>query len=781
MTVVMRSTGAVLVRVAWRWLWVSYAVNMYLVGVTGFKRHGKHSHPIVTENKLPGTKSWWHPAAKEIPQVLSGFTTRFSVDPGQTVEFKVNNSGWTVFNISVYRLGYYGGMGGRLIHASSVRQEFAQPRCRFDFDTRMTDCNNWRISYAWKVPLDAVTGIYVGVVDHFDVESHEHFFGHYMPFVVRLQFNVSTSFFASDILFKTSDTTWVAYNKFGGWNIYRGNGSFTFDSRAFMASYNRPFSNRLPKLMGGQHQNFLFGTEFATLYWLERHGYDVSYASCSDVELYYRHSILSGRYHVLFSVGHDEYWSNELRLAYEHARESGISLAFLSGNEIFWKIRWGNSFDNIAGNKSVQHQQERRFVILEHHFNMTDDKTVTLIAAKLHVDEARQNRILICSKETIDGSQKFSSPEDWTGTFIDPRFRPPVHINSLTGQYFEVNGFRHDSIVVTAGDAGMRFWRNTELSNITSGNYTFPGGYLGYEWDTFRDDCFLPLGIFALSTTTLDVSGFRMEEYGASYKGAGILTHRMTLYRHISNITVLAHHAPKTALVFGAGTVQWVWGLSDWHDSDFFVPENHNIQQATVNVLADMNVMPSLLDRGADPPLKLAFPSRDIEPPMSSILYPVSLSNVTVNGSASTWLLNISGTAKDAGGGEVAGVQVSVDGGETWHIANGRSDWHYVHSFGTEHQCESPQDNIRADPNISRKGQFNSSNMLHIVSRSVDDSGWVESCNSTFHHADKLRHRSNVRVHNHRFSHSKCSVPSAISTEDHASNNIVIFVAFLET
>jgi hypothetical protein len=118
MTVVKRSTGAVLVRIAWRWLWVSYAVNMYLVGVTGFKRHGKHSHPIVTENKLPGTKSWWHPAAKEIPQVLSGFTTRFSVDPGQTVEFKVNNSGWTVFNISVYRLGYYGGMGGRLIQTT---------------------------------------------------------------------------------------------------------------------------------------------------------------------------------------------------------------------------------------------------------------------------------------------------------------------------------------------------------------------------------------------------------------------------------------------------------------------------------------------------------------------------------------------------------------------------------------------------------------------------------------------------------------------------------------
>jgi len=40
--------------------------------------------------------------------------------------------------------------------------------------------------------------------------------------------------------------------------------------------------------------------------------------------------------------------------------------------------------------------------------------------------------------------------------------------------------------------------------------------------------------------------------------------------------------------------------------------------------------------------------------------------------------LTISGTATDSGGGVVGGVEVSVDGGNTWHPATGRGNWTYA-------------------------------------------------------------------------------------------------------
>ena len=78
------------------------------------------------------------------------------------------------------------------------------------------------------------------------------------------------------------------------------------------------------------------------IYWLEKNGYDVSYASCFDIEEYDRKDLLTTRmFKVLLSVGHDEYWTQAMKDAYVRARNAGVNLAFFSGNELFWKIRWG--------------------------------------------------------------------------------------------------------------------------------------------------------------------------------------------------------------------------------------------------------------------------------------------------------------------------------------------------------------------------------------------------------------------------------------------------------
>src|SRR6185312_8229761 len=67
-----------------------------------------------------------------------------------------------------------------------------------------------------------------------------------------------------------------------------------------------------------------------------------------------------------------------------------------------------------------------------------------------------------------------------------------------------------------------------------------------------------------------------------------------------------------------------------------------------------------------------ASASTDTTPPSSNITFPANGSTLTT-GSAIT----VTGVANDSGGGVVAGVEFSSDGGTTWHPAVGRSNWSY--------------------------------------------------------------------------------------------------------
>jgi len=121
-----------------------------------------------------------------------------------------------------------------------------------------------------------------------------------------------------------------------------------------------------------------------------------------------------------------------------------------------------------------------------------------------------------------------------------------------------------------------------------------------------------------------------------------------------------------SALVFGAGTVQWSWGL-DGDNPSGHAPDV-NMQQATVNLFADMGVQPATLQSG----LVAASASSDTLAPASTITSPAPGSTLAPGNT-----VTITGTASDAGGGAVAGVEVSVDGGATWHPASGTTNWTY--------------------------------------------------------------------------------------------------------
>jgi hypothetical protein len=557
------------------------------------------ANPIICENSKTGNPSSEWDISGAGDSNLQGFATDISVDQGQTVHFKVT-TGASAYHVDVYRLGYYGGMGARRVatipNTATVKRQ--QPACLNQGATGLIDCGNWSETASWVVPTDAVSGLYIARLVREDTGGASH-----VPFVVRDDDG------RSDMLFQTSDTTWQAYNGYGGNSLYTGSP----DGRAYKVSYNRPFTTRGGGGGGGE-EDFIFNAEYPMIRWLERNGYNVSYSTGVDSD---RRGAEILEHRVFMSVGHDEYWSGGQRTNVEAARAAGVDLAFFSGNEVFWKTRWENSIDGSG----------------------------------------TPYRTLVCYKET-HADAKIDPTPAWTGTWRDPRFSPPADggrpENGLTGTIFMVNGPRTDSITVPAADGKMRFWRNTTIATLGAGqSATLPAGVLGYEWDEEQDNGFRPAGLIRLSSTTVSGVG-RLQDYGSNYS-SGSATHNLALYRHSSG-----------ALVFGGGTAQWSWGLDSNHDRGSAAADAR-MQQATVNLFADMGVQPGTLQSG----LVGATASTDATAPTSAITSPAAGASISQNST-----VTISGTAGDVGG-QVGGVEVSTDGGNTWHRATGRATWTY--------------------------------------------------------------------------------------------------------
>ena len=322
-------------------------------------------NPVVAENCLPGNPpSEWDGITGAGDPSIQGFATDISVNRGQIVRFKIESGG--TYRIDIYRLGHYGGDGARRIAtlpASGSLPATSQPACLIDTVSGLIDCGNWTESATWAVPTAATSGIYLArLVRTGGGASH-------VVFVVRD--DASTS----DILFQTSDTTWQAYNNYGGNSLYAG-GPGTNPNRAYKVSYNRPFATR--GVDNGQ--DWLFNAEYPMLRWLEANGYHVSYTTGVDSD---RRGNLISNHRIFLSVGHDEYWSGGQRANVEAARNTGVHLAFFSGNEVFWKTRWEASIDG----------------------------TLT------------PHRTLVSYKETHAGA-KIDPNAAWTGTWRDPRFSP---------------------------------------------------------------------------------------------------------------------------------------------------------------------------------------------------------------------------------------------------------------------------------------------------------------------------------------------------------------------
>lgn len=553
---------------------------------------------VACENAKPGTSPDVWDVDRAGSDSIQGFATDISVDLGDRIDFKVDTDA-RAYGITIYRTGWYGGDGARQVATlqPSATLPQTQPECISDTVTELYDCGNWGVSASWNVPATAVSGVYLARLERGDTGEASH-----ITFVVRD--DASTS----DVVFQTSDTSWQAYNTYGGSDFYQG----AANGRAHKISYNRPVLTR--EGVGGR--DFYFANEYPMVRFLERNGYDVSYQAGVDTD---RHGALLTNHDVFLSVGHDEYWSGAQRAHVEAARDAGVHLMFLSGNEAYWRTRWEPS-----------------------------------------VDASRTAyRTLVSYKETWS-QDKIDPSTEWTGTWRDPRYAPTSAgagrpENALTGTAYMVN-YSDLALQVSAAEGKLRLWRGTSVAALATGaTATLAPHTVGYESNEDLDNGHRPAGLVRLSTTVGAVPEY-LQDYGNTV-APGTTRHHLTLYK-----------APGGALVFSAGTVQWTWGLDAEHDSPFAgQPADVRMQQAQVNLFADMGVQPATLATG----LVRATASTDTTGPTVTVTSPAAGAAVR-NGQ----VVRYSGSATDTGG-RVAGVEVSTDGGTTWHPATGTTSWTY--------------------------------------------------------------------------------------------------------
>ena len=288
--------------------------------------------PVAQENSLPGTREWMlshtriDPASKYRCPWIEGYTSHASIAPGQTLQVMVSTRPASDFTIDFFRLGYYGGQGGRLMHRSGrlVGGEQAMPEVG---PRRLQNCQ-WTPSYELTIPEDWPSGVYVGKLTELTEQLQS-----YVIFIIRDER-------PCDLLFQCSDHTWQAYNRWPSQYSLYDDGEYAWHwGGESQVSFNRPYGKYCQildaPLSTGSGEFFLW--EFPFVFWLEREGYDVSYVSNTDL---HRDSQLPLRSKGFLSVGHDEYWTIGMFRGMQAAIGAGVNVGFFSGNAVCGRIVW---------------------------------------------------------------------------------------------------------------------------------------------------------------------------------------------------------------------------------------------------------------------------------------------------------------------------------------------------------------------------------------------------------------------------------------------------------
>lgn len=323
----------------------SYAPLLAMVAIllgTNIKSVAAERNPIVVENAKAGADDW------QITRVrldsrdgtrspwIEGYCSKQSVAAGETLDVFVSTNPPVKFKIEIFRTGYYGGKGARLMKQIGPLQGIAQPTPK-PGEKNLHECR-WQASTQLTIPADWLSGVYLGRLTTLPESPDEPYWQSYVIFIVRDDR-------PADVLFQCSDNTWQAYNKWPtNFSLYThpqgGQGPWAD------VSFDRPYG-RQSQFAGIVNDPLSVGSgEFLSFeqplsYFLEQHGYDVAYCSNSDMLTPDR----GLKCKAFISVGHDEYWDIRQFRSVEKLRDDGVNLLFLSGNSVCWVTPFRAGYD----------------------------------------------------------------------------------------------------------------------------------------------------------------------------------------------------------------------------------------------------------------------------------------------------------------------------------------------------------------------------------------------------------------------------------------------------
>ena len=399
------------------------------------------------ENQQPGTRSW-RITKVGAPHAIEGYADHVSVLPGQPFRLLVSTTA-PRYRVTVLRMGWYGGAQARQLWASGQRRGARQPAARVTPGTNMVTAP-WRPSMTvstagwppgdYLLRLDASTGAQ-----------------RYVPITVRSPSTAGKVVLINDV------TTWQAYNRWGGYDLYGGPGGF--GDRARAVSFDRPYAHEPSDNGAGWFMSY----DRPAVAFAEKSGVPLAYET--DVDLHADPGLLRGA-RAVFSLGHDEYYSSAMRQSLMNARAAGVNLAFLGANAVFRHIRFA--------------------------------------ASRLGPD-----RVVICYKaaaeDPLSGKDNSETTQDWREP-PDPR---PESV--LTGVFYECNPVSAPYVVY---DARNWIFAGTGARDGTS----FPG-LVGPEYDRVNPSVPVPRPIQVLAHSPLTCGGrssYADSAYYTAPGGAGV-------------------------------------------------------------------------------------------------------------------------------------------------------------------------------------------------------------------------------------------------------------------
>src|SRR5205809_409084 len=311
-------------------------ILLYLMSVTGLlvsSAHGQASNAIVIENQQPGTTQWranFGSTASDAGGQIKGYASATSVNKGENITFYVSVNPAQTYTIDVYRMGWYQGLGGRLVQHIDPLNGTLQPACPTDATTGMIECQ-WASAYTLATQSSWTSGIYLALL------TNAQAYQNYIVFVVRDDSRVAA------LLYQQPVTTYQAYNNYPDDNTtgkslyaFNSNGATTVSGgkNAVKVSFDRPYEGN--GTGNAYTQSFLFW-EYPFVRWMEKSGYDVTYAT--DVDTHTNGRMLLNYLASISPSGHDEYWTKPMYDAWIAALNAGVNLGFFGANAIYWQAR----------------------------------------------------------------------------------------------------------------------------------------------------------------------------------------------------------------------------------------------------------------------------------------------------------------------------------------------------------------------------------------------------------------------------------------------------------